>query len=44
MLQMCDLSLRSAADSGMEVTEEANAQFKEATQMLGDYSNTRHRL
>jgi hypothetical protein len=35
---MCDIALRSAADSGAKVTDEANAQFEEATQVLSSYS------
>ena len=40
----CDLALRSAADSGRKVTEEANALLKEATEMLGHHSERRLRL
>ncbi|KAF8264411.1 hypothetical protein EI94DRAFT_497408 [Lactarius quietus] len=45
-LRVCDLALRSAADSGMKVTDEANARFKEASQMLSSHSNAErgHRL
>ncbi|KAI9438944.1 hypothetical protein H4582DRAFT_104166 [Lactarius indigo] len=34
VLRVCDLALRSAADSGTEVTDGANARFQEATQVL----------
>ena len=36
--RMCDIALRSAADSGAKVTEEADARFKEATKVLSSYS------
>ncbi|KAH8999891.1 hypothetical protein EDB86DRAFT_618186 [Lactarius hatsudake] len=42
VLRVCDLALRSAADSGMEVTDEANQRFKEATQVLSNYSERWH--
>ncbi|KAH9020220.1 hypothetical protein EDB85DRAFT_533594 [Lactarius pseudohatsudake] len=38
VLRVCDIALRSAADSGTEVTDEANQRFKEATQVLSRYS------
>ncbi|KAH9016378.1 hypothetical protein EDB83DRAFT_2556335, partial [Lactarius deliciosus] len=38
VLRVCDLALRSAADSGKEVTDKANQRFREATQVLGRYS------
>ncbi|KAI9452221.1 hypothetical protein BJY52DRAFT_946885 [Lactarius psammicola] len=37
-LRVCDIALRSAADSGKEVTDEAIKRFKEATQVLSKYS------
>ncbi|KAH8978122.1 hypothetical protein EDB86DRAFT_3249238, partial [Lactarius hatsudake] len=37
-LRVCDLALRSAADSGTKVTDEANARFKEATRVLSSHS------
>ncbi|KAI9440194.1 hypothetical protein BJY52DRAFT_1217192 [Lactarius psammicola] len=43
-LRACDLALRSAADSGTKVTDEANARFKEATQMLSSHSERRQRM
>ncbi|KAH9165694.1 hypothetical protein EDB89DRAFT_2076551 [Lactarius sanguifluus] len=42
VLRVCDLALRSAADSGTEVTDEANQRFKEATQVLSRYSERWH--
>ncbi|KAH9037017.1 hypothetical protein EDB84DRAFT_1577669 [Lactarius hengduanensis] len=42
VLRICDLALRSAADSGKEVTDEANQRFKEATQVLSRYSERWH--
>ncbi|KAI9452685.1 hypothetical protein BJY52DRAFT_1225982 [Lactarius psammicola] len=44
MRRVCDLALRSAADSGTKVTDEANARFKEATEILSAHSERRHRL
>ena len=41
MIRVCDLALRSAADSGAKVTEEANARFKEATRLLSGHSGRR---
>jgi hypothetical protein len=41
--RLCDLALRSAADSGTVVTNETSARFKEATQALSSHSE-RHRL
>ncbi|KAI9440444.1 hypothetical protein H4582DRAFT_2097302, partial [Lactarius indigo] len=38
ILRVCDLALRSAANSGTEVTDEANARFKEATRLLSTLS------
>lgn len=38
MRRVCDLALRSAADSGTRVTDEASARFEEATQMLSSHS------
>ncbi|KAH9172508.1 hypothetical protein EDB89DRAFT_2069590 [Lactarius sanguifluus] len=43
ILRVCDLVLRSAADSGTETTDEANTRFEEATQILGHFAR-RHRL
>ncbi|KAH9062548.1 hypothetical protein EDB83DRAFT_2552038 [Lactarius deliciosus] len=42
----CDLALRSAADSGTKVTDEANARLKEATRLLSSHSHAQrgHRL
>ncbi|KAH9167525.1 hypothetical protein EDB89DRAFT_119961 [Lactarius sanguifluus] len=37
-LRVCDIALRSAADSGKGVTDEANTCFEEATQVLCKYS------
>ncbi|KAH9033793.1 hypothetical protein EDB85DRAFT_1052527 [Lactarius pseudohatsudake] len=37
-LRVCDLALRSAADSGTEVTDETNALFEEATWVLSSHS------
>ncbi len=42
VLRVCDLALRSAANSGTEVTDEANQRFKEATQVLSRYSERWH--
>ncbi|KAI9451455.1 hypothetical protein BJY52DRAFT_1352080, partial [Lactarius psammicola] len=42
VLRVCDLALRSAADSGTEVTNEANQRFKEATEVLCRYSERWH--
>ena len=42
VLRLCDLALHSAADSGNEVTEEANQRFNEATQVLSRYSERWH--
>jgi hypothetical protein len=36
-LRVCDIALRSAADSGLKVSDEANARFKEATQALSNH-------
>jgi hypothetical protein len=36
-LRVCDIALRSAADSGSNVTDEANVRFQEATQVLSNY-------
>ncbi|KAH9066569.1 hypothetical protein EDB87DRAFT_436231 [Lactarius vividus] len=44
ILRVCDLALRSATDSGTEVTDEANARFKEATRVLNSRSGRRRRL
>ncbi|KAH8988286.1 hypothetical protein EDB86DRAFT_2947146, partial [Lactarius hatsudake] len=44
VLRVCDLALRSAADSGTKVTDEANARFEEATQVLTSHSERDHRL
>lgn len=44
LLRVCDLALRSAADSGVKVTEEANARFNEATRILSEHSERMHRL
>ncbi|KAN0133536.1 hypothetical protein V8E53_008704 [Lactarius tabidus] len=44
MRQVCDLALRSAADSGTNVTDEANARFEEATRVLRGHSEGRRRL
>ncbi|KAI9457241.1 hypothetical protein BJY52DRAFT_515138 [Lactarius psammicola] len=44
MRRICDLALRSAADSGTKVTDEANKFFEEATQMLSNHSVGRQRL
>lgn len=38
MRRACDLALRSAADSGTNVADEANARFKDATEILSNYS------
>ncbi|KAH9159338.1 hypothetical protein EDB89DRAFT_2237048 [Lactarius sanguifluus] len=45
-LRVCDLALRSAADSGTKVTEEANARFEDATCLLSSLScaEREHRL
>ncbi|KAH9067999.1 hypothetical protein EDB83DRAFT_669199 [Lactarius deliciosus] len=40
IFRMCDIALRSAADSGMNVTSEANARFKEVTQVLNTFSSS----
>ncbi|KAH9037016.1 hypothetical protein EDB84DRAFT_1481771 [Lactarius hengduanensis] len=42
VLRVCDIALRSAADSGTEVTDEANQRFKEAIQVLSRYSERWH--
>ena len=42
--KVCDLALRSAADSGTKATDEANALFKRATEVLGNYSERKLRL
>ncbi|KAI9435926.1 hypothetical protein H4582DRAFT_2161393 [Lactarius indigo] len=42
VLRVCDLALHAAADSGKEVTDEANQRFKEATQVLSRYSERWH--
>ena len=39
---MCDIALRSAANSGSKGADEANARFKEATQVLNDYLERIH--
>ncbi|KAH9060648.1 hypothetical protein EDB87DRAFT_571075 [Lactarius vividus] len=47
IFRMCDIALRSAANSGTNVASEANARFKEATQVLSTlsgYSERVHRL
>ncbi|KAI9438915.1 hypothetical protein H4582DRAFT_2142014 [Lactarius indigo] len=44
MRRVCDLALRSAADSGTKVTDEANARFKEATQVLSKHLERTHPL
>ncbi|KAN0132853.1 hypothetical protein V8E53_009218 [Lactarius tabidus] len=44
MLRLCDVALRSAADSGTKVTIEANTRFEEATQMLSSHCETNHCL
>jgi hypothetical protein len=44
MRRVCDLALRSAADLGVKVTDETNARFKEATEILSNYSVRRHLL
>ncbi|KAH9023012.1 hypothetical protein EDB84DRAFT_1509555 [Lactarius hengduanensis] len=44
MLTVCDVALRSAADSGTKVTDEANALFKEATTTLNSHSESDHRF
>lgn len=44
IIRACDLALRSAADSGAKVTEEANARFKEATRLLTGHSGRRNCL
>ncbi|KAH9172510.1 hypothetical protein EDB89DRAFT_885835 [Lactarius sanguifluus] len=44
MLRVCDLALRSAADSGTKVTQEANSRFEEAIQVLSSHSERRHHL
>jgi hypothetical protein len=44
MRQVCDLALSSAADSGTNVTDEANARFEEATRVLSGHSEGRRRL
>ncbi|KAN0137486.1 hypothetical protein V8E53_004537 [Lactarius tabidus] len=44
MRRACDLALRSAADSGTDVTDEANRRFKEAIEMLSNHSERRHCL
>ena len=41
---MCDLALRSAAESGTNVTDEANARFKDATDMLRNETIRKHLL
>ncbi|KAF8266957.1 hypothetical protein EI94DRAFT_1786672 [Lactarius quietus] len=38
MLRACDLALHSAADSGTNVTDEANVRLQEATRVLSSYS------
>ena len=42
--KVCDLALRSAVKSGTKVAEEANALFKQATEVLGNYSERKLRL
>jgi hypothetical protein len=42
--RVCDLALHSASASGTRVTDDANARFKEATDMLNDYSERRKHL
>ena len=44
LLGACDLALRSAADSGTKVTDQANARFKEATRVLSGHSERKKRL
>lgn len=44
MCRLCDLALRSAADSGTKVTNEADARFSEAIQMLSSHSARIRRL
>lgn len=44
MRRECDLALRSAADLGTKVTDEANVRFKEATRMLSSHSERRRLL
>jgi hypothetical protein len=44
MRRLCDLALRSAADSGTNVTDEANARFEKATLALCDHSERQRRL
>ncbi|KAH9046545.1 hypothetical protein EDB84DRAFT_656871 [Lactarius hengduanensis] len=44
ILRVCDLALRSAADSGTEVTDEANARFKEASRVLSSRSGRKRRM
>ena len=41
-MQVCDIVLRSAANLGSKGSDEANAQFKEATQVLCDYLERIH--
>ncbi|KAN0133581.1 hypothetical protein V8E53_008749 [Lactarius tabidus] len=43
-LRVCDLALRSAANSGTRVTDETNARFEEATRILSNHSVRRHLL
>jgi hypothetical protein len=44
ILRLCDIALRSAADSGTKVTIKANTRFKEATQMLSSHCERNYRL
>ena len=42
ILQACDLALRSAADSGTKVTNEANERFNKAISVLSNSSTNLH--
>ncbi|KAH9021822.1 hypothetical protein EDB85DRAFT_2293351 [Lactarius pseudohatsudake] len=42
--RVCDLALRSAAESGMKATDGADERFKEATRVLSGHSERRNRL
>ncbi|KAF8271176.1 hypothetical protein EI94DRAFT_1721043 [Lactarius quietus] len=43
ILRLCDLALRSAADSGTKVTDKTNIRFEKATQILSGHFKRNHR-
>ncbi|KAH9005640.1 hypothetical protein EDB86DRAFT_1470443 [Lactarius hatsudake] len=44
IFRVCDIALRSAANSGTNVTDEANTRFKEATQLLSTLNSDSERV